>query len=363
MSQSLFKKKTAPAVTGAAGSSPSAPAAAPAAASPAAAEVAKGKTLAEYEQVGNPRIAVEPLSKAKITAEMARLKQYVSKLDQYSLKGSMALKVPITSKQQECPTSNGKPWKAYRLPHDDFDDKLKQQWTIDRKDYRGRNTKLFCYPDGEFDGQNFNMPAEANNPAVDLNMFTYVPQAEASESLRTLIDLIMPQNSVSEVERQRARMTDTIVQFQNDAKTEKLKQESIEKLAKVLATCESYVGLSNTRKAVVTKKKAKKLINDVHHIAIANIGLTEATKSKCTDVGGTPENKLIHGLNVLGCVPADTFKNLENDKEFVTLYEKNKVKQFLIKYAQEIVNLREKIQPANWQDAFFKLTADQKRVV
>jgi hypothetical protein len=319
--------------------------------------------LSQSAKVGNPRVAVEPLSKGVISPEKARLRQYVSKLDQYSLNGSMALKVPITSRQQDCPTNNGKPWKAYRLPNEKFDEKLKQQWTIKRKDYRGRDTELFCYPDGQFDGEDFAMSADLNNPAVDLTMFTYVPQAEASESLRTLVDLIMPQNAITDVERQRARMTDTIVEFQNNAKSEKLKKDAIDKLAKILGTCEAYAGLSHSRKEVVTKKKAKQYVSVVHSVAIANIGLTEDTTGLCTQVAGEVVSKKIHGMTVLSCVPQSTFQNIQNDSDLVTLHEKNKVKQFLVKYAQEVVSLVEKIRPVNWENAFSRLTSDQKRIL
>jgi hypothetical protein len=364
-SQSLFGKKSSSTSNPFASQAAqvSTPSAAAVAAAPAASvsntSSTGGVRLPQWEEVGNSRVALENNSNI-LTPEQARKLQYVNKLDQYSRKLSMSLKSPITNGLQECPSNNGKPWKAYRMPNPDFDKKLKDQWVIHRKDERNRNTPLFCYPDGVFDGVDFTMTDE-NNPAVDLRMFSYIPQKNAVESLHTFMDLIAPQNAVSNVERQKAKMTNIIIDFMNNAKIQQEKEKWIAKLASILKTFEAFAGRSEERKLVKAKKKAEGLIDSIHAIAIANIGLDSTNTAQCTQVHGLYQTKKIHGVEVSACVPQGVFEKIANDPEFVTQYEKNRVIKELVEYSRIIVKASEEIQPPNWENAFYTLTSDQKR--
>lgn len=334
--------------------------AAPAAA--AAAPVSSGGVrLTQSDQIGNARVVLDAFGDA-LTPEQVRRRQFVNKLDQYSRKKTMAIKSPITNGLQECPSTNGKPWKAYKMPNPEFDKVLKDQWIIHRKDYRNRNTPLFCYPDGTFDGVEFKMD-ESKNPAVDLKMFTYIPQDKAIESLNVFMDLISPENAVSNVERQRAKMTGIIIDFMNNATLQKEKEAEVVKLANMLKTFQAYAGRSEERKVAKTTKKARGLVDLIHAVAIANIGLdgSEQKQNLCRKSRGLPETKKINGVDMMACVPRETFNNIAIDPDFVTTYEKNKVIQELVDYSKKIVKIAESIQPPNWENAFYGLTSEQKR--
>lgn len=320
--------------------------------------------------VGEARILLDPLYKKVITPEQVRKSQYKNQLQQFALNKSMGLKSAVIRGQQECPVIGDKPMKAYTTPIPEWDAKLKQQWRISRKDYRGRNVDLFCYPDGEFDGVNFTSTDPSNQP-VDLDMYTYASPSDVSESLKSLVELLLPQNSITNVERQRIRITNSIAQLQKDADIQRYYKAGIEKLAKVLATTEKYAGISASRKAKLTKAKAKELLQPVHAAAVANIALDSQEESEedkvkkayCARNSGVYRTKTLHNVKVGACVPAQVFANIDTDNDIISFLEKSKIKRVLTDYAAGVVAMKEKLEDPNWEDAFYKLTKNQKLVL
>lgn len=324
--------------------------------------------LSNEGRVGEARILLDPLYKKVITPEQVRKSQYKNQLQQFALNKSMGLKSAVIRGQQECPVIGDKPMKAYTTPIPEWDAKLKQQWRISRKDYRGRNVDLFCYPDGEFDGVNFTSTDPSNQP-VDLDMYTYASPSDVSESLKSLVELLLPQNSITNVERQRIRITNSIAQLQKDADIQRYYKAGIEKLAKVLATTEKYAGISASRKAKLTKAKAKELLQPVHAAAVANIALDnepnnkDAREAYCARNSGVYRTKTLHNVQVGACVPAQVFADIDTDNDIISFLEKSKIKRALTDYAAGVVAMKEKLEDPNWEDAFYKLTKNQKLVL
>lgn len=316
--------------------------------------------LRDIGRVGESRALVEPTYKRVMTPQQVRKLQYKNQLQQFALNTPLGLKSALVRGDAECPVIGDKPMKAYLSPNPDWDAKLKQQWSITRKDYRGRNVNLFCYPDGEFDGVDFT--PDADNQPVDLSMYTYASPGDVSESLKTLVELLLPQNSITNVERQRVRITNDIVKLQKSAEINKYFEKGVIELAKILATCERYAGISTARKAKLVKAKAKELLKPVHSAAIATIALdSQGDKAKyCRDHNSTHKTKKIHNIEVDACVPEAIYASIDNDEDFVTFFEKNKIKKALSKYAEGIAAKSELLEDPNWEDSFFKLSKHQK---
>jgi hypothetical protein len=325
-----------------------------------------GVHLNNEGQVGEARVLLDPTFRKVVTPQQVRKLQYKNQLQQFALNKSMGLKTAVIKGQQECPTIGDKPMNAYTTPIPEWDAKLKQQWRISRKDYRGRNVDLFCYPNGEFDGVNFSSTDPVNQP-VDLSMYTYASPSDVSESLKTLVELLMPQNSITNVERQRVRITNEIVNLQKNADIQSYYKQGIAKLAKVLSNTEKYAGISTSRKAKLTKAKAKELLLPVHSAAVANIALSSVEESKrgeyCKSHSGTYKPKTFHNVEVGACVPTSAFENVDKDTDFVSFLEKSKIKKALVEYAEGVVAITEKLEDPNWEDAFYRLTKDQKRAI
>ena len=99
------------------------------------------------------------------------VEKYMSKLQQYAINTPFSIEAPEVKGKQECPTTNGESWNVFLKPIPALDKHLGQQWVIHRKDYKGKNTKLFCYPKKDFNGKAVEMPTDQE--PVDLDLFTY----------------------------------------------------------------------------------------------------------------------------------------------------------------------------------------------
>ena len=288
---------------------------------------------------------------------------YISKLQQFANDTPIHIDAPKNSKgKQECPSTNGVTWSAHRKPEPALDKLLGQQWSITRKDYKGKNTQLFCYPpEGTF--ADAELKISDNNPAEDLNLFAYTSPGDVTESLQTLVDIILPNSSITKVDRTRAMITNAIIDAQNSSKLKKALKTGIEQLAGILGTCEYYAGKSRQARELATKKKAKEWLTTVHNIAIVNVGLNDMTKEAAVKLCETDNQGKFNDPNgVFGCVPENTFKQVMNaDSEILfNKVERDKVKNFLIKYSKLVVKLQESLKEENWETAFFNLTKDQQ---
>ena len=286
------------------------------------------------------------------------LNPYISKLQQYANDTPFHINAPIGAKgKQECPSTNGKIWGAHRKPDPDLDKKLGQQWSIQRKDYQGKNTPLFCYPDGVFDGETF--ATKEDNPAENLDLFAYTSPGDVTESLHTLVDLILPNNAITDTDKQRALITNSIIVSQKSSKVQKAYNNGLEQLANILSTCEYFAGKPRQARESSTKRKAKEWLKPVHDIAIVNVGLdSDADKAAraCTQVYGKLDKK----LGIQACVPETTFQLVLSDDTLLSKMDKDKVINFLVKYAKDIVRIQESAMDENWEDAFYNLTKEQK---
>ena len=290
------------------------------------------------------------------------IKPWMNRLQQYVVNTPFHIDAPSFKGKQDCPSTHGKKWNAHLKPEPALDVKLGQQWSIRRKDYRGRNTQLFCYPNGTFDGEKFEVD-EVNNPAVDLDLYAYASPDDVTGSLQTLMELIFPNNNISKVDRDRVKITDSIIAFQRNSKVQSAKQDAIDELTEILGRTSNYVTLSRQAKENTLKSKAKNLVEMFHNIAIANIGLElaendEAKQKQCARSGGTKKN--IDGVDA--CVPTQAIINqVEQDPDLLTREERKKVTDFLINYAKEIVALKEKVTPKSIESTFASLTSHQQK--
>lgn len=282
---------------------------------------------------------------------------WISKLLQYTNNVPVHIDAPSVKGKEECPSTNGEQWPAYMKPVPDHDKALGQQWSITRKDYRGRNTKLFCYPKGNFLGHDYTV-ADPENQPVDLDLFTYTSSKNAETGLETLVGIIFPDNSITNVERMRAKVTDSVIKSVRNRKIEKAKLEAIDELAKIFSNCEEFIHKSRQVKEATTKKKAKKYINEFHMVALANIGLDLALDKRAHCLG-RGEYKVVNGVDA--CVPTAANDKIQTDPDLLSQSEKDNVTQFLNEYVQKIVALQEKLEPSNVEETFANLTKAQKQ--
>lgn len=289
---------------------------------------------------------------------------YISKLQQFANDTPIHIDAPKNSKgKQECPTTNGVSWTAHRKPEPDMDKLLGQQWSITRKDYQGKNTQLFCYPPEGTDFAGAKITISDKNPAENLDLFAYTSPGDVTESLQTLVDMILPNSSITKVDETRAMITNAIIDAQNNSKLNKAKKTGIEQLAGILGTCQHYAGKSRQAREIATKKQAKNWINIVHNIAVANVGLNDleepAARKQCLDnnLGSAFENK----FGVFACVPGKAItEQIMGNSILFSKVEKDKVKNYLVKYSKHVVQLQESSKQENWETAFFNLTKDQR---
>lgn len=295
------------------------------------------------------------------------IKPYISKLQQFANDVPIHIDAPKNTKgKQECPSTNGVNWTAHRKPEPAVDKLLGQQWSITRKDYQGKNTQLFCYPPEGTMFADAKIEISSTNPAENLDLFAYTSPGDVTESLQTLVDMILPNNSITNVDKSRAMITNAIIDAQNSSKLNKAKKTGIEQLAGILATCQYYAGKSRQAREVATKKQAKDWITMIHNIAIANVGLNDLTeedaKKQCnTDIA--PGSKFENKLGVFACVPDPenlTKKIMGSDSVLYNKVEQDKVKNYLVKYSKHVVQLQESLKQENWETAFFNLTKDQR---
>jgi hypothetical protein len=317
-------------------------------------------TSAKAKHIQNIRNIIEANNGWAKVKRVEDINPYISKLQQFANDTPIHIDAPKNVKgKQVCPSTNGVTWSAHRKPEPDLDKKLGQQWSITRKDYQGKNTQLFCYPPS-FNGEAFK--ATENNPEENLDLFAYTSPNDVTESLHTLVDIILPNNSITDVDRSRAQITNAIIEAQNSSKLKKALKNGIEQLAGILATCEYYAGKSRQAREIATKKQAKHWLTIVHNIAIANIGLNDKSeaeaKVQCVNppVGGVLKNK----DGVFGCFPDNTLNEITRSEELLHKVEQDKVKNFLIKYAKTVVQIQESIKNENWETAFYNLTKDQR---
>jgi hypothetical protein len=322
-------------------------------------------SLANPDQVNNSRVALEPFLNKVITPKQYEkmVRKYTNQLEQYGRYPS-GIRSPKAKGINECPTSNGQQWKAFRKPEAEIDKKLGQQWTIDRRDALGRPTKLFCYPDAKFDGNetDFIVKDKVKNPPVDLNLFTQTTRSQAVEGLRTLVDLIVPQSVITDLDLKRQEMTNTIIEFQRDANVKKLKKTAVEQLAKILRGCTGFrdAYVSVTRKNDETKAQAKEWVEAAHAVAVANFGLSKATGSAdCETANGFVDT---NERGVKACVPTKLFNTIRADLRLPYKEEKDKVIGFLTEYSQLLINLYELQKPKEWEKAFFNMTKAQREL-
>ena len=326
--------------------------------SPAPAAGTAGK---EPRHVQNIRNIIEANNGWAKVKRVEDVNPYISKLQQFANDTPIHIDAPKNSKgKQECPSTDGKTWTAHRKPEPALDKLLGQQWSITRKDYQGKNTQLFCYPpEGSFADAEFKI--SDSNPAENLDLFAYTSPGDVTESLHTLVDMILPNSSITKVDKERAMITNAIIDAQNSSKMNKAKKTGIEQLAGILATCEFYAGKSRQAREVATKKKAKDWINIVHQIAIVNVGLNDldlaGAKEKCGKVDGS---KFEEKYGVFGCYPNKLAEEINGDSVLFNKIEKDKVKNYLIKYSKHVVQLQESLKQESWETAFFNLTKDQR---
>jgi hypothetical protein len=79
-------------------------------------------------------------------------------------------------------------------------------------------------------------------------------------------------------------------------------------------------------------------------------------ENACTQQEGILATK----LGIQACVPKDTFKLVLSDDTLLSKMDKDKVINFLVKYAKDIVRIQESVMDENWEDAFYNLTKEQK---
>lgn len=287
-------------------------------------------------------------------AKIERQKLYEDALDQYSLSARIGLKAPQTKNLQECPSSmvNGKlqQWKAYEYPDEKKDDVLKEQWSIRRKDYMGKTRELFCYPD-EFDGQ-APFAVEADNPPVDLSLYTYVSPAEVSKSLQDLTELLMPDRETHEAEKRRIAMTNIIVAFQNDTELIQFRKDTVDSIAKIYAANSVLTG---SRKLKNAKSIVKKWVETVATVAMANRGLQTPS---CVS-GSTLKKKMVNNIQIDYCVPNSVFTQIDDDPNLLSPHAKKAVKRALNQFAVDYVQKAEKHLDVDFDDAYVRIRQQQ----
>ena len=291
----------------------------------------------------------------------------------YALNASVRLKSPSAFKtQSSCPTFNGKRFKAYARPIEAFDKILQEQWIVQQKDYTGRLQNYYCYPDEKVDGVDFSKgdSVDPNNVPVDLKLQKNASPKEVIEGVNVLLDLMAPNSGISDLDKRRAKMTNLIVSMQQSQKVEDKRKQALLLLCKFMAkkSPELQGYHSMERKLKEAKKIVLPWLDTVHHVAIANIGMmgktAEERKATCeamdTDVVEFVSSDQTGSFSS-GCVPASTFTAIEKDPSLLTMYNRNQVIKFLIKYAQEIVKLSEEFLPMDWRTSFSSITKEQKR--
>ena len=283
---------------------------------------------------------------------LKRRKQYVDKLDKFSLDAGIALKAPQTKNKQDCPaTKVGDkfvPWKAYLLPEENNDKILKEQWSITRRDpVTGRPMSLYCYPD-KFDGQKMSF-ADDNKP-VDLGLYKYVTPAEVTKSLKTLAELLMPDTEDHERQRKQAQAADLNIKRQMDLRLVEKKREAVSDLCKLLVQVGSF---PTSRKNKVAKTHAQMYIDAVHQSVLANIESGLNDPSSCPK--GEEATRTINGVTRRACVPKAIYNEIATSTTLISISAKKKVEQFLEAYTQTLLNLVLKQKPADVEDAYFKI--------
>ena len=317
----------------------------------------------------NSRPVIEPNWAAVQFPDNIMQKKYKSKFKQYAQGTPVHVKAPIGKRgKRHCPTNtDGTKWKAYEYPIPDYDVKLGQQWSIKRKNYLGVETDLFCYPEGIFAGQKYDPVTDPENPAIDLDLFEFTSPGDVSDSLKTLVDIMMPNNSIKNLERERIETTQRIIKFQRSALVKKEKETAIDTLQKKLKSTTPFVGLlSKSLKEKKTRKEAKTLVEIVHQVAIANIGLLSSdaqvnrqAEGECNTYNGLIQPN-IRGINA--CVP--DWKHIivpVGELEYNTM-EKEELKEFLSTYAEKIVALKESLEDKDYTRRFYSLTKQQKEL-
>lgn len=321
--------------------------------------------MSDEGQVGEARILLDPLYKKVITPEQVRTKQYKNQLQEYAFNKSMGLKMAVIRGQQNCPVFGDKIGKAYLQPVPDWDRRLKQQWQITRKDYRGRNVNLFCYPDGEFDGVDFNSE-DPNNQPVDLDMYTYVSEPNVEQSLKQLGELFLSNSTLSLTEKKRAEITNTIAKLQTSSPVNDQFETALKELAKKFATCQKYAAISSlSRRSDLTLSKARSYLEPLRNAVQATVALDGAEdKDKvCQRASANHITRVYNGVTVDTCFPQPVADKLEADTDLANLLERKKIRKALEKYAQEAAVVMESEVETDMEDTFFKLTKTQKRII
>jgi len=323
----------------------------------------------ESEQEDEPKNHVKEVDQVRTNLELnqgwkkvlrpADVEKYMSKLQQFAINTPFSIEAPVVKGKQSCPVSNGETWDAYLKPIPSVDKHLGQQWVIHRKDFRNKNTKLFCYPKTDYNGEEINIP-EGNEP-VDLDMFTYVSPDDVKSSLETLVDLMLPNSSLTNIEKQRNQITQSIIEAQNNNKLQQIRKEGIEKLMVLLSTFNQFSTSSKKARELLSKKEAKNLINIIHNVAIANVGLSQGesigTEISCAD--GEGELREIKGVNVCFPKATDDYLNEQEKAGKFTAMELRKLKKFLMQYAKTVVKVKEAQHVPDFEDGWASLTKEQ----
>jgi len=325
------------------------------------------KGITSAEGLANSAILYTKKNYRKPLTKLEAFKlRYKNLYDMFVVDTPTRIKTPLTKNQSSCPVFNGKRGLAYERPIREWDQILRTQYTVQQKDYLGQNQTFFCYPDGMFDGYDFPRgdPNDETNVPVDLKLTRYGTPKQMIGGLKVMLDLMAPDHAITNIDEQRAEMTDMIVKLQKDKQVEARKKQALVALCKFMAkkspALQGYHSME--RKLKEAKKKVMPWLETVHLVALANIGLgklLEFEKSAhCKAVKGEYKTDMYNLLE--NCVPTQTFKDIEEDESLLTVYNRNLVIKYLIKYAQDIVKLAEKFEPVNWQSRFMGLTAEQK---